>query len=196
MTWLLKSGAPLSDIRQFFSRNLASWHHVSHLRGFIRSLKLRPNWSFHSTRPTMIFFYYGKRFSAGTWPSSVHECRARSVGHRITSNRGLGIRSPPVLHSLTKNTSFGHKHRDFLQLDTMDTRAAALGMQSYGRSYFCLLNGIFGCVKRNFDTIFDPDLPKPNRIFGLLNLSIIKKDGSETKKNSTHCNINNLDCVS
>ena len=27
------------------------------------------------------------------------------------------------------------------------------------------------CVNRNFDTIFDPDLPEPNRIFGLLNLS-------------------------
>ena len=28
------------------------------------------------------------------------------------------------------------------------------------------------CVNRNFDTIFDPVLPEPNRIFGLLNLSI------------------------
>ena len=30
------------------------------------------------------------------------------------------------------------------------------------------------CVNRNFNTIFDPDLPEPNRIFGLLNLSINK----------------------
>ena len=44
-------------------------------------------------------------------------------------------------------------------------------MQSYGGSYVCLLNVIFGCVNRNFDTIFDPVLPEPNRIFGLLNLS-------------------------
>ena len=29
------------------------------------------------------------------------------------------------------------------------------------------------CVNRNFDTIFDPDLSEPNRIFGLLNLSIV-----------------------
>ena len=36
---------------------------------------------------------------------------------------------PRDLHSLTKNTSLGHKDDDFLQLDT---RAAALGMQSYG----------------------------------------------------------------
>ena len=28
------------------------------------------------------------------------------------------------------------------------------------------------CVNRNFDTSFDPVLPEPNRIFGLLNLSI------------------------
>ena len=29
------------------------------------------------------------------------------------------------------------------------------------------------CVNRNFNTFFDADLPEPNRIFGLLNLSII-----------------------
>ena len=33
------------------------------------------------------------------------------------------------------------------------------------------------CANRNFDTIFDPVLPEPNRIFGLLNLSIITADG-------------------
>ena len=49
---------------------LSSSHHASHLRGFIRSLT-RPNWSFHSTRLTMSFFYFGRRFSAGTWSSSV-----------------------------------------------------------------------------------------------------------------------------
>ena len=96
---------------------------------------------------------------------------ARGVGRGITSDRGLGRRSPPDLHSLTKNTSLGHKDGDFLQLDTR----AALGMQSYGRSYFCLLNVSFGCVNRNFDTIFDPVLPEPNRIFGLLNLSNIER---------------------
>ena len=34
------------------------------------------------------------------------------------------------------------------------------------------------CVNRNFDTIFDPVLPEPNRIFDLLNLSIITMDHS------------------
>ena len=104
--------------------------------------------------------------SAGTWSSSVNEW-ARGVGHGITSDRGLGRRSPPDLHSLTKNTSLGHKDGDFLQLDT---RAAALGMQSYG--LFAERNFRL-CVNRNFDTIFDPVLPEPNRIFGLLNLSTI-----------------------
>ena len=78
--------------------------------------------------------------------------------------------SPADLHSLTKNTSFERKDRDFLQ---QDTRAAALGRQSYGRSYFLFAERNFRlCVNRNFDTISDPVLPEPNRIFGLLNLSI------------------------
>ena len=85
---------------------------------------------------------------------------ARGVGHGITSDRGLGRRSPPDLHSLTKNTSLGHKDRDILQLDT---RAAALRMQSYGRSYFCLLNVIFGCVSTEISIQFSTR-SFPNRI--------------------------------
>ena len=104
------------------------------------------------------FFYFGRRFSAGTWPSMVNErARLRGVGNGITGDRGLGRRSSPDLHNLTKNTSLGHKDRDFLQLDT---GAAALGMQSYGRSFFCLLNVIFGCVSVDisiqFSTRFFP----------------------------------------
>ena len=48
-----------------------------------------------------------------------------------------------VIERVIKNTSLGQNHYDFLQLDT---RAAELGMQSYGRSYFCLLNVSSGCV--------------------------------------------------
>ena len=140
--------------------------HTSDLRGFYP--KTRPNWCLPSTtcRLTMNFFYFGRRFSAGTWPSSVNEW-ARDVGHGITSDRGLGRRSPPDLHSLTKNTSMEHKDRDFQQ---PDTRAAALGMQSY--IFLFAERNFWLCVNRNFDTIFDPVLPEPNRIFGLLNLSI------------------------
>ena len=95
----------------------SSSHHASHshLRGFIRSLT-RPNWSFHSTGLTMNFTSAGDFRQLGSWPSSVNEW-ARSVGHGITSDRRLGRRSPPDLHSLTKNTSLGHRDRDFLQLD-------------------------------------------------------------------------------
>ena len=78
----------------------------------------------------------------------------------------------PDLHSLTKNTSLGHKDGDFLQLDT---RAAALGMQSYGIVFLFAERNFRLCVNRNFDTIFDPVLPEPNRIFGLLNLSSIAR---------------------
>ena len=148
----------LCQVFDSFSLVTSSSHHASHLRGFIRSLT-RPNWSFHSTGLTMNFFYLGRRFSAGTWPSSANEW-ARGVGHGITSNRGLGRRSTPDLHSLTKNTSLEHKDRDFLQLDT---RAAALGMQSYGRSYFCLLNVIFGCVSTEISIQFSTRF-FPNRI--------------------------------
>ena len=167
----------------------SSSHHASHLRGFIRSLT-RPNWSFHSTWLTMNFFYFGRRFSAGTWPSSVNEW-ARDVGHGITSDRGLGRRSPPDLHSLTKNILW----------DTWGPRFSAAGHQSSSARHAIVWSIVFLfaernfrlCVNRNFDTIFDPVLPEPNRIFGLLNLSINRIDTNgfaEWKKkgrSTQHC---------
>ena len=135
--------APLSGIWQVFSRNLVKFTPcLTPSRIYPKSDKAKLKLPFNEADDE--FFYFGRKFSAGTWPSSVNEW-ARGVGHGITSDRGLGRRSPPDLHSLTKNTSLEHKDRDFLQLDT---RAAALGMQSYGRSYryFCLLNVIFGRV--------------------------------------------------
>ena len=163
--------APSCQVFDSFSLvTSSSSHHASHLWQFIRSLT-RPNWSFPSTRLTVNFFYFGRRFSASrsTWPSSVNEWAKGGVGHGITSDRGLGRRSLPDLHSLTKNTSSDHKDHDFLPLDT---RAAALGMQSYGRSYFLFAERSFRlCVNRKIDAIFDPILPEPNRIFSLLNLS-------------------------
>ena len=90
------------------------------------------------------------------------------MGSLVIEDLAEGV---PRTCTVSQRTFFGTpEDRDFLQLDT---RAAALGIQLYGRSYFCLLNVIFGCVNRNFDTIFDPVLPEPNRIFGLLNLSKI-----------------------
>ena len=153
----------------------SSSHHASHLRGFIRSLT-RPNWSFHSTRLTMNFFTSAGDFRQvvrqSTWPSSVNEW-ARDVGHGITSDRGLGRRSPPDLHSLTKNILW----------DTWGPRFSAARHQSSSAGHIPACNRwsivfLFAernfrlCVDRNFDTIFDPVLPEPNRIFGLLNLSI------------------------
>ena len=77
----------------------------------------------------------------------------------------------PGLAQFDKEHFFGlgHKDRDFLQLDT---RAAALGMQSYGRSYFCFLNVIFGCVSTEISIQFSTgSFPNRIEIFGLLNLS-------------------------
>ena len=169
----LKSGRSFKICQVFDNFSLvtsSSSHHASHLRGFIRSMT-RPNWSFHSTRLMMSFFYFGRRFSAGTWSSSVNEW-ARGVGHGITSDRGLGRRSPPDLHSLTKHF-FG----------TQGPRFSSAGHQSSSVGHAIVWSIVFLfaeryfrlCVNRNFDTIFDPVLPEPNRIFGLLNLSIDRR---------------------
>ena len=140
----------------------SSWHHVSHLRGFIRSL-----WSFqfHSTWLTMIFFYFGSRFSAGSWPSSCISAwmgkRCWPWDHQWSSTWQEYVpRTCTVIEREIKNTSLGHKDCDFLQ---QDTRAAELGMQSYGRSYFCLLNVIFGCVSTEISIQFSTR-SFPNRI--------------------------------
>ena len=125
--------------------------------------------SFHSTGLTMNFFLFGRRFSAGTWPSSVNEW-ARGVGHRITSDRGLGRRSPPDLHSLTKNTSLEHIGP---RLSTARHQSSSAGHTIVWSIVFLFAERNFRlCVNRNFDTIFDPVLAEPNQIFGLLNLSI------------------------
>ena len=145
-------------------------HHASHLRGFIRSLT-----SFHSTRLMMSFFYIGRRFSAGTWSSSVNEW-ARGVDHGITSDRGLGRRSPPGLAQFDKEHFFG----------TQGPRFSTARHQSSSAGHAIVWSILFAernfrlCVNRNFDTIFDPVLPEPNRIFGLLNLSNkkVKFDGA------------------
>ena len=52
---------PCQVFDSFSLVTLSSSHHASHLRGFIRSLT-RPNWSFHSTRLTMNFFYFAGDF--------------------------------------------------------------------------------------------------------------------------------------
>ena len=159
--------APLSGIRQFSLVTSSSSHHASHLRGFIQvgqgQNKLPFNWADDE------FFYFGRRFSAGTWPSSVNEW-ARGVGHRITSDRGLGRRSPPDLHSLTKNTSLEHIGP---RLSTARHQSSSAGHTIVWSIVFLFAERNFRlCVNRNFDTIFDPVLAEPNRIFGLLNLSI------------------------
>ena len=73
-----------------------------------------------------------------------------------------------------KEHSLGHPRTTIFYIQ-LDTRAAVLGMEFFvWLIVFRFAERNFRlCVNRNFDTIFDPVLPEPNRIFGLLNLSII-----------------------
>ena len=160
--------ARLSGIRQFFSRNLVEFTPcLTPPRIYPKSNKAKLKLPFNKADDEL--FYFGRRFSAGTWPSSVNEW-ARDVGHGITSDRGLGRRSPPDLYSLTKNILW----------DTRGPRFSAARHQSSSAGHAIVWSIVFLfaernfrlCVNRNFDTIFDPVLPEPNRIFGLLNLSI------------------------
>ena len=160
--------APLSGIRQFFSRYLAKFTPcLTPPRIYPKSSKAKLKLPFNQADDELS--YFGRRFSAGTWPSSVNEW-ARDVGHGITNDRGLGRRSPPDLHSLTKNILW----------DTWGPRFSAARHQSSSAGHAIVWSIVFLfaernfrlCVNRNFDTIFDPVLPEPNRIFGLLNLSI------------------------
>ena len=163
-TCLLKSGAPVSGTRQFFSRNLVKLTPcLTPSRIYPKSDKAKLRLPFNQA--DYDFFYFGRRFSAGTWPSSVHAW-ARGVGDGITSDRGLASRSPPDLHSLTKNTSLGHKDRDFYSWSTSTGHVWTI--------VFLFAEHFRLCVNRNFDTIFDPVLPEPNRIFGFLNLSNVR----------------------
>ena len=56
-------------------------------------------------------------------------------GSPVIEDLAEGVpRTCTVIERDIKNSSLGHKDCDFLQLDT---RAAELGMESFGRSYFC-----------------------------------------------------------
>ena len=146
----------------------SSSHHASHLRGFIRSLT-RPNWSFHSTRLTMNFFT-----SAGDF---------RQVDMAIISE-WMGKRCWPLDHQWSRTwqkespglAPFDKEH----YFGTQGPRFSSARHQSSSAGHAIMWSIVFLfaernfrlCLNRNFDTIFDPVLPEPNRILGLLNLSI------------------------
>ena len=119
----------------------------------------------------MIFFYFGRRFSAGAWPSSVHEW-ARGVGHGITSDRGLGRRSAPDLHSYRERYKEYFFGTQGLRFSTARHQSSRAGHAIVWSIVFLFAERNFRlCVNRNFDTISDPVLPELNRIFSVLNLS-------------------------
>ena len=155
-----------------------SWHHVwqSHTsedlsevwQGQIEA-SIRLGWRW-------FFFYFGRRFSAGTWPTSVHEW-ARGVGHGITSDRGLVRRSPPDLHSYRERYKEHFFGTQGLRFSTARHQSSRAGHAIEWSIIFLFAERNFRlCVNRNIDTIFDPVLPEPSLIFGLLNLSNIKKE--------------------
>ena len=147
----------------------SSSHHASHLRGFIRSLTRR-NWSFHSTRLTMSFFLLRQEIFGR---------------YRVIISEWMGKRCWPWDHQWSRTwqkeslglAQFDKEHFFGTQGPRFSTARHQSGT-SAGHAIVWSIVFLFAernfrlCVNRNFDTIFDPVLPEPNRIFGLLNLSI------------------------
>ena len=168
--------APLSGIRQFFSRNLVKFTPcLTPPRIYPKSNKAK--WSFHSTRLTMNFF------------TSTGDFRQVHGHHQWMNGQEMLAMGSPVIEDLAEwvprtctvwqRTFFGTpEDRDFLQLDHQSSSAGHAIVWSivflFDERNFRL------CVNRNFDTIFDPVLPEPNRIFGLLNLSINTHTDTQT----------------
>ena len=137
----------------------SSSHHASHLRGFFRSLT-RSNWSFSSTWLTMSFFTSAGDFRQvhghNQWMNGQE---VLAMGSPVIEDFAEGV---PRTRTVWQRTLLWNT-RTAILYSARDTRAAALGMQSYGRSYFCLLNVIFGCVPTEISIKFSTR-SFPNRI--------------------------------
>ena len=146
--------APLSRIRQFFSRNLVKF---TPCLTPPRIYLTRPNWSFHSTGLTMSFFLlrqeifgrymviFSERMGKRCWPWDHQWLRTWQ-------------KESPRLAQFDKEHFFGTQGSRF-----STARHQSSSMQSYGRSYFCLLNVIFGCVSTEISIQFSTR-SFPNRI--------------------------------
>ena len=146
----------------------SSSHHASHLRRFIRS-QTRPNWSFHSTRLTMRFFLLRQEIF-GRYMVNISEWMGKKCWPWDQQWSRTWQKESPGLAQFDKEHFFG----------TQGPRYSTAGHQSSSAGHAIVWSIVFLfaernfrlCVNRNFDTIFDPVLPEPNRIFGLLNLSV------------------------
>ena len=80
-------------------------------------------------------------------------------------------RESPELHSLTRNTSLGHRPRSSCHCQSR-RHSVAMCNHMDDQSHFCLLNIIFGCVSTEFSIRFSAR-SFPNRIecSSLLNFS-------------------------
>ena len=148
----------------------SSWHHVSDLRGLSKVCQ-EQRWRLSSTRLAM-----NTPAGRSTWRSTVHgHMHAWARGIRwsgIVSVRGFGKGSPPsctVRQRTLLCQTLGHRPR----FSSYCKSSGAL--QPYAIVWtvaFVFAEHNFRLrVNRIFNTIFDPLLSEPNRIFGLLNLS-------------------------
>ena len=131
----------------------SSWHHVSDLQGF-SAVWQEQSRLFASTRLAM---NTKAERPTRTWP---YACMGKGWWPGIMSVRRLGKRSPPIC-TIRQRTLLWDTDRDLLAT----ARAAGHSgyMHSCGRSYFCLLNIIFGCVSTEISLRFSTR-SFPNRI--------------------------------
>ena len=134
-----------------------SWHNVSHFQGFIRSLTRPCNWAVDE------FFFT----SAGDF-RQVHghlQCmngqEVLAMGSSVIEDLAEGV---PRTCTVCQRT--------LLRYSAARHQSSTAGQAIVWSIVFLFAERNFRlCVDRNFETIFDPDLSEPNRIFGLLNLS-------------------------
>ena len=174
LTWCRSQNLP-SEVRSLLCQvfdnfslvTSSSSHHASHLRGFIRSLT-RPNWSFHSTWLKMSFFLLRQEIF-GRYMAIISEWMGKRCWPWDHQWSRTWQKEPPGLAQFDKEHFFGTQGPQFF---TARHQSSSAGHAIVWSIVFLFAERNFRlCVNRNFDTIFDPVLPEPNRIFGLLNLS-------------------------
>ena len=162
--------APLSGIRQFFSRNLVKFTPcLTPPRIYTKSdkakLKLPFNWA-----DDEFFFYFGRPFRRHGHHLWLNGQEVLAMGSPVIKDLAEGV---PRTCTVWQEHFFGTPRPRF---PTARHQSSSAGHAIIWSIVFLFAERNFRlCVNRNFGTIFDPVLPEPNRIFGLLNLSIFSQ---------------------
>ena len=138
----------------------------------------RPNWSFHSTRLTSFFTSSGDFRQVHGHHQWMNGQEVLAMGSPVIEDPKTWQKESPGLAQFDKEHFFGTQGPRF---STAWHQSSSTGHAIVWSIVFLFAERNFRlCVNRNFDTIFDPVLPEPNRIFGLLNLSNkkVKFDGA------------------